>query len=297
MVRKDLHEDNRLSWNAATIAHNSHKPDQARFLREGGSTLFPEELALLGDIKDSSLLHLQCNAGQDSLSLAALGASVTGVDISDEAISFARLLSAESGIDARFDRADVYDWLQEAAEASRQFDVAFSSYGALVWLSDLEAWAAGIHKILKPDGRLVLVEFHPFAMTFDYDWSHRFPYFGQGQAITWDDGVGDYVALSGSGLTPFGYDKGITDFENPFRCHEFAHSVADLISAILKADFSLEAWHEYPYSNGAKLFQNMVEGPGKRMFPPADVPNLPLMYGTVARKPARNTNRSPNEGV
>lgn len=108
-MRKDLHETNRLAWNEATRAHNSHKADQARFLREGGSTLFPEELKLLGDVAGLSLLHLQCNAGQDTLSLARRGASVTGVDISDEAIAFARRLSAESGIPGTFHRADVYD--------------------------------------------------------------------------------------------------------------------------------------------------------------------------------------------
>ena len=42
-MRKDLHEANRLSWNAATQAHNSHKIDQAGFLRRGGSTLFAEK--------------------------------------------------------------------------------------------------------------------------------------------------------------------------------------------------------------------------------------------------------------
>ena len=107
MLKKDLHEANRLSWNAATRAHNSHKGDQARFLREGGSTLHPEELELLGELRGRSLLHLQCNSGQDTLSLAARGALVTGVDISDEAISFARRLSADSGLPATFERAFV----------------------------------------------------------------------------------------------------------------------------------------------------------------------------------------------
>ena len=285
MIRKDQHEENRLSWNAATEAHNSHKQDQARFLRDGGSTLFPEEIELLGDLQGRSLLHLQCNAGQDALSLVGLGARVTGVDISDVAIEFARQLSIDSGISAAFERADVYDWLAEAAEQSRQFDVVFASYGALVWLSDLYPWAGGVAKVLKPGGRFVLVELHPFAMVFDYDWSHRFPYFGQGQAITWADGVGDYVAMSGAWLAPSGYAEGIQEFKNPHRCHEYSHSVADLISAVLAAGLTLESWREYPYSNGAKLFENMVEGPQGRMFPPADKPNLPLMYGMVARKP------------
>ena len=63
-MRKDLHEENRLSWNAATVAHNSHKGDQAAFFRNGGSTLRPEELGLLGDVKGLSIVHLQCNAGR-----------------------------------------------------------------------------------------------------------------------------------------------------------------------------------------------------------------------------------------
>ena len=46
---RTAHETNRLSWNEATKAHNSHRPEQARFFREGGQTLKPEELELLGD--------------------------------------------------------------------------------------------------------------------------------------------------------------------------------------------------------------------------------------------------------
>ncbi len=107
--RNALLEDNRVSWNAATRAHNSHKGDQARFFREGGSTLRPEEIALLGNVHGLRLVHLLCNSGQDTLSLARLGAIVTGVDISDEAIAFARKLSADAGIPATFERADVFD--------------------------------------------------------------------------------------------------------------------------------------------------------------------------------------------
>src|SRR6266851_1675404 len=78
-ARSVLHEENRLSWNEATRAHNSHKRDQAKFFREGGNKLFPEETALLGDLYGKSLLHLQCNSGQDTLSMKQLGAaSVTG---------------------------------------------------------------------------------------------------------------------------------------------------------------------------------------------------------------------------
>jgi SAM-dependent methyltransferase len=182
--RNELHEQNRLSWNEATKAHNSHKGDQAKFLREGGSTLFPEEIELLGDITGLSLVHLQCNAGQDTLSLARLGAIVTGVDISDEAIAFAQKLSEESGISANFDRADIFDWFEETATAGKQFDIAFSSYGAVCWISDLNLWAKGISNILKTGGRFVVVDFHPVAMIFDTDWSHKFSYYSRNRKCT-----------------------------------------------------------------------------------------------------------------
>ena len=56
-MRRQIHEANRLSWNAATAAHNTHKGDQAAWLRAGGSTLFPEERGLLGELAGRTLLH------------------------------------------------------------------------------------------------------------------------------------------------------------------------------------------------------------------------------------------------
>ncbi|MBW4608821.1 MAG: class I SAM-dependent methyltransferase [Hassallia sp. WJT32-NPBG1] len=282
-LRKELHEENRLSWNEATKAHNSHKGDQAKFFQEGGCTLFPEEKELLGNIAGLSLVHLQCNAGQDTLSLVQLGAKVTGVDISDEAIAFAQKLSEESGISATFHRADIFDWLEESAKKNEQFDIVFSSYGAVCWISNLSLWAKGISDILKPGGRFVVVDFHPVAMMFDTDWSHKFAYFSEGKPLTWEDGISDYVAESSGNLTPWGYEKGIENFHNPYRSHEFQWGIGEIVTALLEAGLIVEVLKEYPYSNGCKLFERMREASGRRMFSPLDVPNVPLMYGIVAR--------------
>ncbi len=284
MLRKDLHQENRLSWNEATKAHNSHKDDQARFLREGGSTLFPEEIELLGDVGGLSLVHLQCNAGQDTLSLAQLGAVVTGVDISDEAISFACKLAEDARIPARFLRMDVYDWLEQTAESDQRFDIAFSSYGALCWLSDLPLWARGVAAVLKPGGRFVCVDFHPILVVFEDDWTLRYSYFGESNAYTWADGIGDYVADSEGALAPSGYLEGAQDFHNPHPCHEFHWTISDIVNSLLDAGLTIDAFREYPYSNGARLFQHMQETPGRRMLPPEGLPSLPLMFGMVAHK-------------
>ncbi len=288
MLRKDLHEANRISWNAATRRHNSHKGDQAAFLRGGGSTLFPEEVALLGAVRGKTLVHLQCNAGQDTLSIAArLGAVVTGVDISDEAISFARQLAAESGIPGTFIRSDVYDWF--AGSDQPCCDVVFSSYGAIIWLSDLTAWARGVAAALRPGGRLVLVEFHPLigalSGLLSGDWEQTSDCMG-GKLYSFDDGVGDYVAEAGGALSHTGAPiQPAEAFVNRHPAHEYAWGLADVVSALLAADLSLTALHEYPYCNGFKPLPIMVEQPGRRMALPDGLPLLPLMYGLTAQRP------------
>ena len=283
-----LHEENRLSWNAATVAHNSHKGDQAAFFRRGGSNLCREELDLLGDPRGMSIAHLQCNCGQNTLSLANLGArAVTGVDISDTAIDFARQLAADAGITtAHFVRSDVYDWLHDAAhDANRRFDIAFSSYGALCWLSDLRTWARGVAGILKPGGKLVLVDFHPASEMFDEDLERKYPYFAEGRIQTWPDGVGDYVGET-AGPSPYGqFLPGVQNFENPHRCHEFRWTIGEIVTAILDAGLALTALREFPYANGFAPFKGMRHLGGDRWALPPDQPSIPLMYAIAARKP------------
>jgi len=283
-MRRDLHEQNRRSWNEATRAHSSHKRDEAGFLRDGGSTLFPEEIALAGDVRGKRLVHLQCNAGQDTLSFASLGAVATGVDISDTAIDAARALSLASGIPASFERSDIYAWLDETGRSARRFDLAFASYGALPWLDDLGAWARGTSSVLAPGGRLVVVEFHPAAHIFDEQGALRYPYSSHGEPLDDTTGVGDYVAMCDGALSPSGFEAGVASFANEVPCFSFAWGVADIVTAILEAGLAIEALREYPHMNGARFYDGMRELPGRRWAMPEGKPELPLMLGLAAKK-------------
>lgn len=278
----DTHEKNRQSWNAATIAHNSHKGDQAAFLRRGGDTLFPEELDLLGDLSGRRLVHLQCNAGQDTLCIARRGAACIGVDISDEAISFARKLSADSGIAAEFVRSDIYDWLRDARH--EQFDIAFASYGALCWLSDIKRWAVGVRNVLRPGGRLVVMEFHPVLGMFDVDGKLFYDYSTRGAAYRHDVGVSDYVAASGRGLARDEYHAGVVDFKNPHECYEYIWGIGEIISAVLAAGLRLTRFEEYLHCNGCKFMTNMRDVGDDRWIQPEGMPTMPMMYGFVATR-------------
>ncbi len=162
-VASDYAEGNRTIWND-WVAHDlgsEHHRDVERF-RATGSSLRSIERDELGDIAGKRLIHLLCNMGSETLSLARLGATVTGIDIADAAIDRARELAETAGLTqrARFLRADLYalpDTLQG------QFDIVYLSYGALFWLDDLAKLARIAARLLAPGGVLYMVEMHPFA--------------------------------------------------------------------------------------------------------------------------------------
>jgi SAM-dependent methyltransferase len=266
----------RLSWNLATRNHNAHKGDQAAFLRGGGETLFPEELALLGPLEAKTLVHLQCNSGQDSLCLARRGARVTGVDFSDEAISFARRLGVESGIEATFLEAELLEWM---AHTSARFDLAFSSYGAVEWLPDLRAWAEGIHRILVPGGRFVYVEFHPLVWSVGKD-GHLSgdDYFAEQPFVA---PVSDYVAASAGSLLAVTHGATVPN-EVPATSHQY--TLGQIVSALVSAGLRLERLEEYPFANGCRVNDTLVPSEGRRWVWPEGVARVPLMFGLSVRK-------------
>lgn len=277
---RTLRQQNQRSWDAVVPAHASHHHDVPAFLRAGGSALFPEERALLGDVQGCSLIHLMCNTGLDTLSLANHGAHVTGVDISSAAVAQARQWAAASAIAATFIQSDIYDYF---ATTPATFARVYASYGTICWLNDLQAWANGIARILDPQGRFVLVEFHPTSNMFDAQWQLHRAYPMGGRQLT-IDGVGDYVAASGGGLTPTGFATGVTDFVNPEPCHLFQWGVGEVVTALALAGLRITRLDEYLFCNGERPFHDMVELPGRRMVAPPHIPAMPLLYGVVATK-------------
>lgn len=275
MPLTDRQDTTRRSWNQATRNHNSHKGDQAAFFRSGGDVLFPEELELLGDLTGKSLVHLQCNSGQDSLGLARRGARVTGVDISDEAIAFARKLSADSGIAATFIESELISW---TASTEERFDLAFASYGVIGWHEDPLAWMRGARRVLAPGGSLVYMEFHPLVWSYGArldlggdDYFNRGPY---------TEPVGDYVAESAHGLAPSTGTAG----QNDIPAYSYQHTLAEVIQAVVDAGLKLEILREYPYSNGCRVSAGLVAGEGRRWLWPEGKPRLPLMFGLRATR-------------
>jgi len=159
---EDFAAANRANWDERVPAHAA-SPDYNvdSFIADPAflSEVVRFDLPRLSDISGLRGVHLQCHIGTDTISLARLGASMTGVDFSGPAIRQARALAEQTGADARFVESDVYTAAEAAGHGA--FDFVFTGIGALCWLPSVARWAGVVASLLRPGGRLFIREGHP----------------------------------------------------------------------------------------------------------------------------------------
>ena len=175
-------EKNRALWNHwASLHPQSAFYNNASFV-EHQQSLHSIERDVLPNLKGKSVLHLQCHFGQDTISLATLGAThVVGLDFSPEAIRQAEKLNTACGTQVNFIESDV---LQILPHLENTFDVVFASYGVVGWHPSAKAWMDAAFSYLKPGGSLVLVDFHPVLWILDEEFKEiKYPYFNTGVII------------------------------------------------------------------------------------------------------------------
>ena len=259
--------DNNYSlWNGRANPHFKSEFYDVEGFKEGKTSLSSIELEELGNVKEKSLLHLQCHFGQDTLSWARRGACVTGVDFSDSAIRIANSLSQQLNIPADFICADIYN-LPNILKS--KFDIVFTSYGVLKWLHNIQQWAEIVEFYLKPGGTFYLIEFHPFIYILDYELAEKIShsYFYNEEPICYEE-IGSYAVPSS---------------ERTHTAYAWSHTISEVINALLSTGLQLEFIHEFPFST-INCFPFVIEGEqGKYIH--KKYPNMiPMLYSIKAIK-------------
>jgi len=262
---------NRRLWNAWTKIHERSQFYDLEGFKAGSSSLKSIEIEELGSVDGKTMLHLQCHFGQDTLSWARLGAKVTGVDFSDEAIHLAQNLAEELKINARFICSDIYDLPDSLDE---KFDIVFTSYGVLAWLPDLTLWAEIISHYLKPGGNFYIVEIHPYADTLD-DWETepklgiRYPYFKPAEPMIFDADTS--------------YAEPDVKHTEPITNYQWNHSLGEILNALIGVGLRIEFFHEFPMTVFQQLsFMELRDGWWRL---PDGIPALPLLFSIKAARP------------
>lgn len=264
---------NRSHWDELAEVHPGTDFYDVESFLAGETSLMDLEREELADVvgDGTSLLHLQCHFGLDTLSWARESAAVTGVDFSPTAIETARELRDEVGLSeerAQFVESDVYD-LPKVLDGS--FDVVFTSYGALVWLPDIDRWADVVAHFLKPGGTVYLAEMHPV--------------FGMSEAVDEDSWIQLPYAYANDEAMSFETDEesyaGANDLSVQ-TIYEWNHGVGDIVTALVDAGLDIEYVHEFPKSS-YKRFDGMVEGDDGWWRLP-DGPEIPMTLSVRATK-------------
>jgi SAM-dependent methyltransferase len=149
---EDENEDDSLEEDDDTV-------DPA-FYANGGVIFSDDERGALGDLEGKRVLHLTFGCSEEGPSLANMGAVVT--EVGDDGTTAA--LAAAAGTKIEFVDDEPAGLSMDFRK--REFDVVYSSFGAIDWIADLEQWAQGISDVLVPGGRLVIYDEHPFSYVF-----------------------------------------------------------------------------------------------------------------------------------
>jgi SAM-dependent methyltransferase len=227
---------NRANWDDRAAAHAAspgYAVDQLASDPAYLSTVVRFDLPLLGDISGLRGVHLQCHIGTDTISLARLGADMTGLDFSPASLAQARRIAGLAGSDVRFVEAEVYDAV--TALGPESFDLVYTGIGALCWLPSIRAWAGVVAGLLRPGGRLFMREGHPMLWALEDSRPDKllaveYSYFEQEEPLVFDEG-GTYVE------TDAVFTHNLT--------HEWNHGLGETITALLDAGLEMTGLAEH----------------------------------------------------
>jgi SAM-dependent methyltransferase len=221
---------NRANWDERAPAHAA-SPGYAvrRFIEDPEflSEVVRFDRPRLGDISDLKGVHLQCHIGTDTLSLARLGAQMTGLDLSPASLDQARLLSQRAGPHVDFVESEVYEAVTVLGR--EEFAFVFTGIGALCWLPSVTRWANIVAELLVPGGRLFLREGHPMLWTLEDEQPGgllvaEYPYFEREEPMVFDE-PGTYVE------TEVAFTHNLTQ--------EWNHGLGEIVTALMDAGMEL----------------------------------------------------------
>lgn len=159
-----MKDDIRHAYNSIAERYNTlidHKPHNAYYDR-------PNTMKLLGVCHGKSVLDAACGPGKYAEELMIKGAVVTGFDFSPQMIALARNRNKNQGTFFVHDMEDPLTMLR-----NNSFDIILCAL-AMHYLKDWNATLLEFHRVLKPNGILVISIEHPF---FEYNYFKSKKYF------------------------------------------------------------------------------------------------------------------------
>ena len=149
---------NQVYWDGDAASYHAEHPDYLSSFYWCPEMLHEDQVHLLGDVSDSSVLEIGCGSAPCTEWLQTRARFATGFDISRGMLNHAAGALPLTQADAL-----------SLPYATESFDAAFSAFGAFPFLANLDLALQEVSRVLKPDGRFVLSVTHPMRWIFPDD--------------------------------------------------------------------------------------------------------------------------------
>ena len=131
----------------------------------GPEGLTEEQAGILGELAGRDVLEVGSGAGQCSRWIRAQGGRAYGLDLSMRQLQHSRRIDLDSGLAV----PSVLGTATALPFRDDSFDVVFSSFGALQFVSDIDVAVAETARVLRSGGRYAFSITHPTRWMFPDD--------------------------------------------------------------------------------------------------------------------------------
>jgi len=164
-LQRTNNQHNASAWNQDTYNAWLHRHGTPQ---EAAQRLLQSPLRRLGTLRryldqlvGKKVINLLGSHGGRAIAMALLGADVTVVDIAPENALYAQEVAQAASIPLRYLVSDVLQ-LPES-ERDRSYDIVLMEMGILHYFIDLAPLVTLVAQLLRPQGQLILQDFHPVS--------------------------------------------------------------------------------------------------------------------------------------
>ena len=213
------------------VKHNGTPEERAKKDLENPIRMLRKHAVYFDRFEGVKIANICGSCGKKAIPLALLGADVTVFDISEENRKYALETARAANVSIRYETGDVMEIDPE--KFGRCFDVVFMEGGILAYFHDIDAFMKIMYTLLKPGGKMICSDFHPFIKIMD--------------TLKLETPTMSYFStkvFEGEMAHARFYDP---DTRKQFpRCLYRRYTVSEIINAIIDSGFTLKRFDEHP---------------------------------------------------
>ncbi len=213
------------------VEHNGTPEERAREDMENPVKMLRKYAVYFDRYEGIKVANICGSCGKKAIPLALLGADVTVFDISEENRRYAMETAQAANVSIRYIVGDVMDI--DLEQYGGTFDVVFMEGGILAYFHDIGAFMRIMYALLKPGGKMICSDFHPFIKIMD--------------TLKLETVTMDYFStdvFEGEMAHARFYDREIR--EKFPKCRYRRYTVSEIINSIIGNGFTLKSFDEHP---------------------------------------------------